>query len=104
LGYIPPPGTILHNTTRTLPPGYLECNGANVLRAEYAALFSMIGTYYGVGDTQTTFTLPKLQNKDTCPYEYIIRYELQEVPTVVIKPHLEVIDVKISGLETLNFC
>ena len=103
LGYIPPPGTILRNTTTCLPPGYLECNGADILRVEYASLFSMIGTYYGVGDTQTTFTLPKLQNNNTQPYEYIIRYDLQEVPTIVLKPHLEVIDVKIQGVDAICF-
>jgi hypothetical protein len=63
----------------------------------------MIGTYYGDGDTYTTFTLPKLQNKDTKPYEYIIRYDLQEVPTIVLKPHLEVIDVKIDGVAAVCF-
>ena len=103
LGYLPPPGTILHNTTNCLPPGYLECNGSNILRVEYATLFSMIGTHYGVGDTQTTFTLPNLQNKNTKPYQYIIRYDLQEVPTIVIKPHLEVIDVKVQGVDTICF-
>jgi len=103
LGYTPPPGTILHNTTSCLPPGYLECNGADILRVEYATLFSMIGTYYGVGDTYTTFNLPKLQNKNTKQFEYIIRYDLQEVPTIVIKPHLEVIDVKVQGVDTICF-
>ena len=103
LGYTPPPGTILHNTTTCLPPGYLECNGADILRVEYATLFSMIGTYYGVGDTYTTFTLPNLQNTNTKPYQYIIRYDLQEVPTIVIKPHLEVIDVKVQGVDTICF-
>lgn len=103
LGYTPPPGTILHNTTTCLPPGYLECNGADILRIEYATLFSMIGIYYGEGDAYTTFSLPNLQNKNTKPYQYIIRYDLQEVPTIVIKPHLEVIDVKVQGVDTICF-
>lgn len=41
-----------------LPPGWLECNGAAVLRAAYPGLFLAIGTRYGAGDGATTFNLP----------------------------------------------
>ena len=40
--------------------GWLLCNGANVSRTTYAALFAVIGTIYGTGDGSTTFTLPNL--------------------------------------------
>jgi microcystin-dependent protein len=42
----------------TLPNGWLLCNGAAVSRTTYAALFSAIGTTWGVGDGSTTFNLP----------------------------------------------
>ncbi len=45
----------------TLPPGYLECNGAAVSRSMYPDLFSRIGTKYGAGDGTTTFNLPSHQ-------------------------------------------
>ena len=45
------------------PTGWLACNGANVSRTTYSALFAVIGTSYGVGDNSTTFGLPDLLNR-----------------------------------------
>jgi microcystin-dependent protein len=45
------------------PTGWLACNGANVSRTTYSALFAVIGTSFGVGDNSTTFGLPNLLNK-----------------------------------------
>lgn len=45
------------------PSGFLLCNGANVSRTTYSALFSAIGTLYGTGDGSTTFTLPNMADK-----------------------------------------
>lgn len=45
------------------PEGWLECNGALVSRAAYAALFAVIGTTYGAGDGSTTFKLPDLRGE-----------------------------------------
>jgi microcystin-dependent protein len=48
----------------TAPPsGYLECNGAEVSRTTYAALFANIGTNFGVGNGSTTFNLPDLRGE-----------------------------------------
>ena len=58
-----PPGTIIHYAGRTVPSGYLICNGANVSRTDYAALFAAIGTTYGAGDGSTTFGLPNLDGR-----------------------------------------
>lgn len=57
-----PVGTILPYGGSTTPPsGYLLCNGAAVARTgTYAALFTAIGTNFGVGDNSTTFNLPDL--------------------------------------------
>ena len=55
LAYLPPPGTILHNTTNLLPDGFLVCDGALLDRNDYSVLFQMIGTFYGSGDGVTTF-------------------------------------------------
>ena len=41
----------------TIPTGWLECNGASLLRAGYPALFAAIGVIYGSADG-THFTLP----------------------------------------------
>ena len=58
-----PPGTIIHYAGRTVPSGWLICNGANVSRTDYAALFAAIGTIYGTGDGSTTFGLPNLDGR-----------------------------------------
>ena len=42
------------------PKGWLLCNGQTLPINQYAALFSLIGTYYG-GNGTTTFQLPNLQ-------------------------------------------
>jgi microcystin-dependent protein len=47
----------------TAPTGFLKANGAAVSRTTYAALFTAIGTTYGVGDGSTTFNLPDLRGE-----------------------------------------
>ena len=58
-----PPGTIIHYAGRTVPAGYLICNGAAVSRTTYANLFNAIGTIYGTGDGSSTFNLPNLNGR-----------------------------------------
>ena len=61
--YSTPPGAIHAYGGASAPSGYLLCNGAAVSRTTYAALFSAIGTNYGVGDGSTTFNVPNLQGR-----------------------------------------
>ena len=58
-----PVGTIIWSANNTIPSGYLLCNGVEVSRNTYAALFTAIGTTYGEGDGSTTFNLPNLIGK-----------------------------------------
>lgn len=44
------------------PRGYAQCLGQRVPIAQNAALFSLLGTYYG-GDGQTDFALPDLRGR-----------------------------------------
>lgn len=53
-----PVGTIIAMAYTGVPAGYLHCNGAAVSRTTYAALFALLGTYYGEGDGNSTFNLP----------------------------------------------
>lgn len=70
----PPSGSILTTTEDTIPEGYLLANGAEVSRTTYNQLFMTIGTYYGNGDTVSTFNLPNLSYDDTdCIVTYIIK-------------------------------
>lgn len=43
---------------RSVPNGYLLCDGRAVSRTTYSRLFQAIGTIYGSGDGATTFNLP----------------------------------------------
>lgn len=44
------------------PRGWAQCSGQLLPIAQYTALFSLIGTYYG-GDGRTTFALPDLRGR-----------------------------------------
>jgi microcystin-dependent protein len=49
--------------TASAPTGYLLCDGTAVSRTTYAALFAIIGTTFGTGDTTTTFNLPDYRGR-----------------------------------------
>lgn len=57
LGFIPV-GGVCGYAGNAAPAGFLNCNGAAIKRLAYKALFSIIGTNYGVGDGSTTFNIP----------------------------------------------
>lgn len=58
LGVAVPAGTVINYAGASAPNGYLACDGSNVSRSTYSSLYSAIGTTYGIGDGNTTFTLP----------------------------------------------
>ena len=58
-----PAGAVAYFAMSTAPSGWLKANGAAVSRTAYAALFTAIGTTYGVGDGSTTFKLPDLRGE-----------------------------------------
>lgn len=64
-GGIAPTGslTMWAGAVASPPTGWLACNGANVSRTTYSALFAVVGTTWGAGDGSTTFTLPNLLNR-----------------------------------------
>ena len=45
------------------PSGYLICDGSELSRATYSALFNVIDVTYGNGNGSTTFNLPNLKGK-----------------------------------------
>ncbi len=58
-----PAGAMMMWPAAAPPTGYLLCDGAAVSRSTYAALFGVIGTSYGAGDSSTTFNLPNLKGR-----------------------------------------
>jgi hypothetical protein len=47
----------------SIPAGWLLCDGSAISRIDYAALFTVISTYWGVGNGSTTFNIPNMQNR-----------------------------------------
>lgn len=58
-----PVGTVFDYAGSSAPSLWLLCYGQDVSRTTYAALFTAIGTTYGVGDGSATFTLPDLRGR-----------------------------------------
>ena len=84
-----PTGAICFFATTAIPTGWLLCNGSQVSRTEYAALFAAIGTKFGAGDGSTTFTLPNLDD----------RFIEGTTDTAKVGQYLEAGLPNISGLE-----
>jgi len=55
-----PIGSYIQFAGSQAPDGFLVCNGGEISRTTYSALFDVIGTTYGSGDGSTTFNLPNL--------------------------------------------
>lgn len=62
-GFVIQPGTIIIWPGTTVPDGYLLCDGSEISRITYSALFAVIGTTYGPGDSSGTFNLPDFQDR-----------------------------------------
>lgn len=60
-----PVGVIEMFAGSTAPNGWLVCDGSTVSRKTYGDLFKIIGTTYGAGNSNTTFTLPDMRGR--CP-------------------------------------
>ena len=58
-----PVGVIEMFAGATAPNGWLICNGSTVSRKTYSDLFKVIGTTYGVGNSNDTFTLPDMRGR-----------------------------------------
>lgn len=61
--FLQPTGTMVIYAGANAPDGWLLCNGANISRTTYAALFAVLGTTYGAGDGSTTFALPDMRGR-----------------------------------------
>lgn len=57
-----PVGSVINFAASTPPVGFLECDGATLLRATYPDLFAVIGTTFGTTDS-TNFLLPDLRGE-----------------------------------------
>lgn len=60
---ITPVGVIRFFAGSTIPNGWLMCDGSIVSRMTYSDLFKIIGTTYGSGNFNDTFTLPDMRGR-----------------------------------------
>jgi len=60
-GYLSPVGEIKMFAGASAPNGFLICDGSAISRTNYADLFAITSTTYGVGDGTTTFNLPDMR-------------------------------------------
>lgn len=58
-----PVGSLMDYAGSTAPSGWLLCYGQAVSRTTYSALFTALGTTYGVGDGSTTFNIPDCRGR-----------------------------------------
>lgn len=58
-----PVGTVMIWTAASAPSGWVFCDGSEISRSTYQALFATIGTTYGAGDGSTTFAVPDLHDR-----------------------------------------
>lgn len=58
-----PIGMVMPHMGGSVPTGFLPCDGREVSRVTYAALFAVIGIAYGLPSSGTTFVLPDLRGR-----------------------------------------
>ncbi|NCB67454.1 MAG: tail fiber protein [Bacteroidia bacterium] len=63
-----PTGGVLQWPSVNLPTGFLMCDGATLNRADYPALFAIIGTQFGT-TSELTFKLPDLRKRFVVGYD-----------------------------------
>ena len=61
--FLIPAGVTCFYAGKSVPDGWLACNGAVYPRSKYSRLFAAIGTTYGAGDGSTTFAIPKAHHQ-----------------------------------------
>ncbi len=61
LPFLFPVGSTIDHAAITPPAGYLICDGSEISRTTYSALFAVIGTTWGAGNGSTTFNIPDLR-------------------------------------------
>ncbi len=60
---VTPVGVIRVFTGSTIPSGWLICNGSTISRMAFSDLFKVIGTTFGSGNSNSTFTLPDMRGR-----------------------------------------
>ena len=83
------------------PKGWVMCNGQTLPIQQYAALFSLIGTYYG-GNGVNNFQLPNLQGRAPLHMSnsYVIGETAGEVNVTLLSSQMPAHTHPVSGVST----
>jgi hypothetical protein len=68
-------GTVLIYAGDQAPGGFFLCDGAEVSRGKYRALYEVIGNKYGEGDGVTTFNLPDMRALTVASAGQTVRFD-----------------------------
>jgi len=60
---VTPAGIIRCFSGSTIPSGWLVCDGSTINRMAFSNLFKVIGTTFGAGNSNDTFTLPDMRGR-----------------------------------------
>lgn len=60
---VSPTGAVMMFAAALAPTGWLLCDGSAISRTTYSALFTAIGTTYGIGNGTTTFNIPNMADR-----------------------------------------
>jgi len=55
--------TMFAGTLSDIPPGWLPCEGGEVLQTAFPQLYTLIGTTFGTAGTSGYFVLPNFKNR-----------------------------------------
>lgn len=58
-----PAGCVMNYFGYTTPAGWHDCNGGELLKSEYPALYAAIGDTFGTASSPDKFKLPNLENR-----------------------------------------
>ena len=67
-------GSEIAYASTVTPSGFLRCNGASLLKADYSALYSAIGDTYTDPVDPLWFNLPDRSSRETTDLKYYIKY------------------------------
>ena len=71
-----PIGAMIWFSGQNIPSGWLRCEGQEISRIDFAALFAVIGTKFGCGSDGLTFNLPKMD------LQYLVKSKIASEETL----------------------
>lgn len=103
-----PPGAMVFWPSNNLPDGWIICNGSELDRTDFAALFSVLGTAFG-SSSATTFKIPDMRgcvpagaNGSSFPFASTVGEEAHtltatEIPLLTVAGGTNTTEIPVAG-------